>query len=178
MNHPTPLDHRVYLVDLEQPLMDVLKVLADHCDEGKMYSPQDVLMLAIHFLTIEYNTEEAIEAMKIDVHTYCSYRHTQQLPKHMQHTHMREQIDYAVRAFITEMHRLFKLYRFYDPNGFLCCTFGGWHGEYVPVFVPYTHIYLHPNAISGIVESEPVERHPGKIFYPYPAPEVDPVLPW
>jgi hypothetical protein len=176
MNHLYTPEHRVYLVDLEEPLLGILSVLADHCDEAQMYTQQDVLMSAINFLCIQGNTSEAIEAMSIDIETFCRY-HQPQFTRE-QRQRVKARIAYAINRFILEMHRLFNLYRFYDKSGFLQYTFGGWHDTYTPVFVPYTHIQAHPNAISGVVQSEPASRHPGKIFYPYPPEKPDPILPW
>lgn len=175
MNHPTSPSHRVYLVDLEEPLIGMLRVLADHCDEGRVYSAQDILMMAINLLTLQHNTSEAEEAMMIEVHVFCSYKYTSH---NHEHSLARKCINQAVQRFIQEMHRQFSQYGFYDQNGFLKYTFGGWHGEYTPVFVPYTHIHQHPNAISGVVRSEPLSRHPGKIFHPFPPPKPDPIIPW
>lgn len=172
----TTSNHVVYLVDLEQPLLAMLAALADHCDEDKIFSKQDILMLAINLLTIQHNLTEAQEAMWIEVKMFCK----RQIPHgtYAERVLALTLVKYAVECFLSEMHRLFNLYRFYDHNGFLNYTFGGWHGEYTPVFVPYTHISTYPQAISGVVQSEPMDRHPGKIFYPYPAPEADPDIPF
>lgn len=171
MNHRSYSEHHaVYLVDLELPLTEMLMVLADHCDEEKMYTPKDVLMLAIHLLMTQHNLGEACEAMEIDVSTFCVYK---------RNPYTEQRIKYAIESFLREMQRLFEFYGFYSDEGFLKYTFGGWHGEYTPVFIPYSHIQCWPQAISAIVGGEPLDPHPSKVFhYPFPAETADPFLPF
>jgi hypothetical protein len=72
------------------------------------------------------------------------------------------------------MHRLFLQANMYGNDSCLRYTFGYWHAEYTPVFIPYTHIRQYPEAISSIVGGEPIDPRPNRIFYPY----IDTPDPW
>lgn len=172
-NHYVP-PHAVYLVDLELPLETMLMVLADHCDEDKMFNRRDLLMMALNLLYVENNVKEAVLAMQVEINAYCAYRNSLYGFEYAQ-----QRIDQAIVNFLTEMHRVFQSYRFYAASGTLNYTFGGWHGDYTPVFVPYSHLHIYPEALSAVVGGEPIDPHPSKVFrYPFEIEKPDPYLPW
>jgi hypothetical protein len=150
-----------------------MRVLEDYCDldyqeGGGMLTEQEILVLTMNFLNIAHNTGEAIEAMSIEVNTFCKYHPT---------AYNKHRIYEAITIYIHSMHRLFLDARLYGQDSYLAYTFGGWHMPRVPLLVPFTHLRYYPQGISTIVESEPQNPRPSRIFHPIEEPR-DPYYQW
>lgn len=159
MNQISPKTwHVVYLVDLEEPLMNLLTVIADYTDNESVFSPTDVLMMAINMLTVSHCVDEAIEAMEIDINNFCRFVAT---------PYNNKRIKSAIHRYMHGMHNEFQRLNFYGRDAHLQYTFGGWHGDYTPRFIPNTHVEQYKDAIPGIVSSESSQLHPRFVHQPY-----------
>jgi hypothetical protein len=150
-------------MDLYEPLGGFMRVLEDYCDldyrdGGGLLTEKEIFILTINFLNIADNESEAIEAMSIQVNTFCKYLPT---------PYNKQRIYAAIVHYIRQMHRLFKESGLYGADSYLGYTFGGWHMPLVPLLIPYTHLRHYPDAVSAIVGGEPVDPRPSRVFHPY-----------
>jgi hypothetical protein len=160
MSHAAISPHRVFLIDLHDPLSRFMQVLEDYCDldyqdGGGMLTEQEIVVLTMNFLNIAHNTNEAIEAMSIQVNTYCKYYPT---------PYNKHRIYEAIVVYIRSIHRLFLDAGLYGDDSYLAYSFGGWHLPGVPLLVPTTHLRCYPQGISTLVDAEPVDPRPSRIF--------------
>lgn len=158
MNHQRlrPPSHRAYLVDFEEPILNLLAVLVDYCDNESMFSERDVLMMALNLLYVSYTVNEATEAMEIWVTSCCRFEHT---------PYNEERLRQAIYCYMRTMHAIFQQTHLYLDD-MLAYTFAGWHAPCTPILVPNSCAKYYPSAIPAIVSSEPVDPHPQRIFRP------------
>jgi len=154
---PNPTPHRVYLVDLEEPIIGMLAIVGDYMEHDNMFTARDVLMMAMNFLIVSHNVDEAAEAMEIDLMAVCRVPET---PYNI------ERLRLEIKSYLNALHRQFLELNFYGEDAQLKYDFGGFHDDYTPIFVPSTHIQHYPAAISHEVVSEPYGKHPNRVFYP------------
>ena len=157
ISNPTP--HRVYLVDLEEPIMNMLALIGDYVEHTSMFTPRDVLLMAMNFLIVSNNVSEASEAMEIDLMAVCKVPDT---------LYNIDRLRLEIKHYLTALHDQFIHLKFYGENGHLQYDFGGFHDDYTPIFVPATHVHHYPGSVNRVVVSEPYGRHPNRIFYPVP----------
>lgn len=167
MNRRSYSRHQLYLLDLEEPIMGLLAVLADYSEDSGLFSKQELLLNAMNFLTVKDTESEAVEALGIEISTFCNrYR----IPYVIDH------IRDAIEHYIHVMHTQFDEWGLYGDDYMLRVTFAGWHGDFTAMFVPHAFSKSYPEAISTVVQSEPLYGRP---FRAVPSSAyVEPVLPF
>lgn len=180
----TPKDaplHRVFLVDLHEPLVQLGTAIHNYClDNEALFTTKDLLMMALNFLSVTGTVNEAAEAMMIEVKVFQGDLEVDidDAKETEIKTEYATNVMYeAILTFMRNMHEIFTLNHFYGEDGHLQYTFGGWQDEeplpeqtedpdvkhvahrktesYVPYFIPLTHVKYYPKAKSHVVQGEP-----------------------
>lgn len=147
MNPPDDTLHRVYLIDVGEPIKVFLTLMADYCDVDNTLTDTEVLLYAMNFLSIENNVAEAVDSMMSEIDNCCNYHRTQ---------YNCDRIRSAVQAYMEHMHATFSEIKLYD-DGLLAFNFYRWYDDGLPLFTHVLDTICDPDAISHVVQSEPLK---------------------